>query len=85
MDCVEMKFEDGEVARCDFLIGADGIKSVVRRDFFAYPMTIQSLISVDPIWSGTVAYRGLIVTEELLERLPGHRASKQPMMVGETV
>lgn len=53
---VRATFEDGHVAQGDVLIGADGIRSTVRRLIFSH---------VEPVFSGKVAYRGLIPMEEL--------------------
>ena len=49
-------FENGHVATGDVLIGADGIRSTVRRLVFG---------EVEPVFSGKVAYRGLIPANEL--------------------
>nr|AGK29859.1 FAD-binding protein [Volvariella volvacea] len=79
---IKLMFEDGSVAQCDYLIGADGIKSSVRRqlilsspDYFK-----DDIASLDPMWSGSYAYRGLIPIKELEKLIPNHRATKNPMM-----
>ncbi|MBS7703445.1 FAD-dependent monooxygenase [Chelatococcus asaccharovorans] len=55
-DGVRAVFENGHVAQGDVLIGADGIRSTVRRLVFG---------EVEPVFSGKVAYRGLIPQDEL--------------------
>ncbi|KAF9449147.1 4-aminobenzoate hydroxylase [Macrolepiota fuliginosa MF-IS2] len=62
-------------AVCDILIGADGIKSTVRQLFLSRlpnPQTYERFLQ--PVWSGLVAYRGLVAKEDLQKALPGHRA-----------
>ncbi|MCY3988417.1 MAG: FAD-dependent monooxygenase, partial [Gammaproteobacteria bacterium] len=49
-------FADGSQANADLLIGADGLKSTVRRAVFSEP---------EPEFSGFVARRGLVTREEL--------------------
>ncbi|MFD2249904.1 salicylate hydroxylase [Pseudochelatococcus lubricantis] len=53
---VRAVFENGHVATGDVLIGADGIRSTVRRLVFG---------EIEPVFSGKVAYRGLIPAEQL--------------------
>lgn len=55
---VRATFENGHVATGDILIGADGIRSTVRRLVFG---------QIDPVFAGKVAYRGLIPEENLPE------------------
>lgn len=49
-------FKNGHVATGDVLIGADGIRSTVRRLVFG---------NIEPIFTGKVTYRGLIPASEL--------------------
>lgn len=58
----EMKlgFQDGSTATANLVIGADGIHSVVRSHY----------LKDDPIFSGLVAYRGLIPMEKVREFWP---------------
>jgi hypothetical protein len=87
---IKLVFEDGSTATCDILIGADGIKSPTRRSLLRESARLKLgehspsdfLSSVDPIWTGTIAYRAMIPAERLRQRAPGHRALKGGMIVG---
>ena len=82
-----LQFTDGSTATCDLLVGCDGIKSVVRKQLLedyvhkrgGDPRLLQH---VEPVWSGTIAYRGLIPVERL-RKADGteHRTIRSPMMV----
>jgi len=72
---------------CDMLVGADGVKSAVRRCMM--PEIAQNLSGqaadfalscAEPIWSGVTAYRTLINAENLLARAPDHRVFQGPTM-----
>jgi salicylate hydroxylase len=59
-DGVELRFADGSAARGDLLIGADGLKSVVRAQMFgAAPAT----------YTGDAAWRAVVPTERLPKNL----------------
>jgi hypothetical protein len=58
----------------------DGIRSAVRRSVLAC-QGIPDSPSVEPVWGGTVAYRGLVPRDVLDRVWPGHRAIATPMMV----
>lgn len=55
-DGVEARFDNGECVEVDALVGADGIKSTVRRLMFG---------PEHPRFTGCVAYRGLVPAERL--------------------
>ena len=78
-DSVSLEFMDGSKQTCDLLVGAEGIKSTVRRIFLANRPGKES---IEPIWTGSYAYRGLIPRDALLKTMPGHRATRVPIMVG---
>ncbi|TEB22418.1 salicylate 1-monooxygenase [Coprinellus micaceus] len=73
---VYASFEDGTKVTCDLLVGADGIKSVVRESLLRqradkhaaagnYEAAYRSLVSNRPTWSGTMCYRALIPMEKV--------------------
>ncbi|KAJ6500108.1 FAD/NAD-P-binding domain-containing protein, partial [Mycena vitilis] len=82
---IGLAFADGTSAVCDLLVGCDGIKSVVRarmlRAKAAEHAQPQLLSLIEPKWTGTIAYRGLIPSTELPyvdgER---HNTLEKPMM-----
>ncbi|KIL58547.1 hypothetical protein M378DRAFT_27484 [Amanita muscaria Koide BX008] len=80
-DSVQMVFENGSTGTCDLLIGADGVKSVMRRLFLTNQPGDGYKESIDPVWSGSYAYRGIVSSEELFKKLPGHRAARDSVMV----
>jgi salicylate hydroxylase len=83
---IYLRFSDNSMASCDVLIGCDGIKSLVRAQMLkqlaenGHP---EFLDLVQPIFSGTTAYRGLIPVEKLPKDEQGHlhRTVQTPMMV----
>ena len=78
---VVLHFQNDQTASCDLLIGADGIRSAVRRCFLNQQDPSRS-ISLDPIfWSGECAFRGLVEVERLQAVFPGHRACNEPVIV----
>ena len=48
---IEISFANGNTATCDVVVGADGIRSIVREAMFG---------PEDPKFTGNVAYRGLV-------------------------
>lgn len=83
---ITLHFKDGSTAECDVLIGADGIKSAVRNLMFSNlakegKITSEEATQRNPVWSGTVAYRGLISKERLAEKAPEHRALSRSVIV----
>ncbi|KAF8624147.1 hypothetical protein AX17_007210 [Amanita inopinata Kibby_2008] len=83
---VELVFDDGTTATCDMLVGADGIKSAVRRVMLTEKAQIAKargedqthvdklLSSIDPVWTGQTVFRVTIPGQVLRDRAPGHRA-----------
>lgn len=81
-------FADGTTATSDVLVGADGVRSATRRTMYESlaknaerdggqdaTVSAETLRKfVDPMWTGTLAYRCLIPTKRLQELDPGHRA-----------
>ena len=79
-DEITLHFGNGLTASCDFLVGADGIRSAVRRSFLEKQGLSQSP-SMNPVWTGAYIYRGLIPAEQLQAEYPGHRAFEAPVTV----
>lgn len=79
-DEIRIQFQNGTTATCDLLVGMDGIKSAVRKSLLLH-QGLPDSPSMEPVWSGTIAYRGLVPRDVLDEVFPGHRAITTPMMV----
>ena len=83
---IHLRFSDDTIATCDVLVGCDGIKSLVRAQMLrqmaenGHP---EFLDFIDPVFSGTIAYRGLIPVEEAPKDHQGHlhKTVQFPMMV----
>jgi salicylate hydroxylase len=61
-DGVEVVLEDGTRRRADAAIAADGINS---------PLRAQLMGGDDPVFSGTVVYRGVVPADEVADLNPG--------------
>lgn len=79
---IALKFRGGQDARCDLLIGADGVYSAVRHTYL--PRVAEKLGKpeyldyVDAVFSGSCVYRDLIPFEKLEEVWPNHPTAKVP-------
>ena len=88
---IRLHFEDGSSATCDVLVGADGIKSPTRRCLLTQAASDiaksnrgsaeQLLSKIDPVWSGSITYRGVIPSESLEEINPEHKCLKECQLV----
>ncbi|KAJ7079136.1 hypothetical protein B0H15DRAFT_788209, partial [Mycena belliarum] len=82
---IGLAFADGTDAVCDLLVGCDGIKSVVRSQMLRTKAAEDAkpglLELIEPKWTGTIAYRGLIPAT-VLPTVDGaiHRTLGYPMM-----
>lgn len=92
---VQLYFKDGTSARCDVLIGADGLHSATRHSLLN-EAACDLLVSgdaagadalrakADPLWSGTFAYRGVVSKEKLEQVNAMHRSLNTPQLVSLT-
>jgi salicylate hydroxylase len=89
---IVLHFQDGSTATCDILIGADGLKSTVRKTMYQEAATsaesqhrnadaaeLRDLSS--PRFSGALSYRTLIPAERLSSISPQHRSFSSPVQV----
>lgn len=77
---VSVEFANGATARADVAIGADGSRSIVRQRLFG---------SLDPQYTGYIAWRGLVPMERVPEGIldppsgifigPGHLVNRYPV------
>ncbi|KIM45203.1 hypothetical protein M413DRAFT_441883 [Hebeloma cylindrosporum] len=83
---VHLAFADGSAATCDVLVGADGIKSSIRAQLYSAAAKMHEdpslLRYIHPVWTGTIAYRGLIPVQDIPRGKDGsvHRTVVAPMM-----
>ncbi|KAI8992893.1 FAD/NAD-P-binding domain-containing protein [Trametes punicea] len=82
---LQLHFADSSNATCDVLVGCDGIRSVVRRQMledhvYEHGGKPELLDLIEPIWSGTIAYRGLVPVDRLKGKDGEHRTIRTPMM-----
>ncbi|KAE9392726.1 FAD/NAD(P)-binding domain-containing protein, partial [Gymnopus androsaceus JB14] len=76
-DSVELCFRNGAIGSFDLVIGADGLKSVVRQAVVR-GHGIQGTAKSDILYTGQSAFRALIPRERLVEVWPDHRALHTP-------
>ncbi|KAH9988531.1 salicylate hydroxylase [Russula vinacea] len=87
---IMLHFQDGSTATCDILIGADGLKSAVRKTMFQEAATwaesqhrnteaaeLRNLS--EPRFSGAFCYRALIPAVRLSSISPQHRIFSSPV------
>ena len=81
-----LHFADESFENTDVLIGADGIRSSVRKTLFETidkdlvdPSKIRHYI--DPSWTGTLVYRAIIPAQKLLEMDPNNVSLGELVMV----
>ncbi|KAJ3556027.1 hypothetical protein NM688_g2252 [Phlebia brevispora] len=87
-DPIIMHFRDGTTASCDILVGADGVKSAVRRTMYNHLAdkapdreAAEALRREgSATWTGQVAYRHLISADELRKSCPDHPGLRQPII-----
>ncbi|PAV19849.1 FAD NAD(P)-binding domain-containing [Pyrrhoderma noxium] len=81
-DPIVLHFQDGTSSKCDILVGADGIHSIVRQSLLTFASSeleqgeadkVRLRNKIEPLWSGTIAYRALIPSEKLRALNPSHR------------
>ncbi|TFK18990.1 salicylate hydroxylase, partial [Coprinopsis marcescibilis] len=88
---VELLFADGSLVNCDVLVAADGIRSATRKQYLSsvrrelkakeeMKRPEQEGEDTDPVWSGTLAYRGLLAHEKIEREFPGHRGMTRPVI-----
>lgn len=86
-----LHFTDGTTANADVLIGADGLRSTVRKRLFrdlneegkSIPNLLGPKTFIEPQWSGIVVYRSLIQPQKLRKTSPDHPifTAKAPLNV----
>ncbi|KAL1705719.1 hypothetical protein EV121DRAFT_279442 [Schizophyllum commune] len=79
---IKLYFKGGNQARCDLLVAADGVHSVVRKQLLpelAGELGREELKdSAQPLFSGSKVYRDLVPFEELAKVWPGHPTLVKP-------
>lgn len=78
-------FADGSTATTDVLVGADGIRSAVRKTLFETigPGIVDPSKTrhySDPSWTGTLVYRTILSVEKLSKMDPNNVALKDSML-----
>jgi salicylate hydroxylase len=92
---ISLHFADGTEASCDVLIGADGVKSVVRATMLEYlaqaaekegniAETSNLRAAIPPVYSGWSSYRTIVPAEKLRSIAPDHPGLSEAHLVGNT-
>lgn len=88
---ISLQFSDGSTTTCDILVGCDGIQSCVRGQMLRVKSREERrpelLDLVEPVWTGTIAYRGLVPIKKMPRGPDGalHRTGLSPMMVRQSL
>lgn len=82
---ITLIFADGSTSSADILVGADGVHSSTRATMFrelaeSNPEKGYEKF-IEPIWSGTFAYRATVDLAKLKALYPDHQALGQPKIV----
>ncbi|EIW74563.1 FAD/NAD(P)-binding domain-containing protein [Coniophora puteana RWD-64-598 SS2] len=90
---ISLTFADGTTETCDLLVGADGIKSVVRTKLMkelaqeqaenpaeGSPSPELYLSCVEPAYSGMNSHRSLVPADKLAAVASGHRSLTEPLL-----
>lgn len=72
-----MHFKDGTKEETDAFIGADGIHSAVRLSLLG-----EDHPAAKPVFTGAVAYRGLVPLDVAVEKLGAEHAQNSTMLCG---
>ncbi|KAF5321784.1 hypothetical protein D9619_001981 [Psilocybe cf. subviscida] len=80
---IELVFDDGSTGRADIVIGADGVHSMTRAKMYRLLESADQEAGsydkfIDPIWSGTYAYRAQVDLVKFKEKYPDHKALDNP-------
>ncbi|KAF8984591.1 hypothetical protein BDQ17DRAFT_1260725, partial [Cyathus striatus] len=78
-DKVILNFEGLPSKECGLLVASDGIRSQIRAEFISKRLPDQ-LVSIDPLWSGAIAYRSLVDAEKIREIFPNHISLDTPAL-----
>ena len=87
---IVLNFKDSTTATCDLVIGSDGIRSAVRSTMFneladeaekrgETEEAARLRDMVEPVYSGQIAYRGLVPTSALSDEIVEY--AKAPLLV----
>ncbi|KAF8816725.1 FAD/NAD(P)-binding domain-containing protein [Phlegmacium glaucopus] len=79
---ITLVFSDGSTASADVLIGADGVHSLTRAAMYKTLASSNPAVGydqfIDPIWSGTFAYRCRVDLARPKSLYPEHQAISHP-------